>query len=506
MGLAEMGASPESLSLETPIYLVSSDLPGSGSTTVAELLAARVASYTERDDTYMVSIGAEIRKKMALASEADLHTSEKAGAVPHDPHAFDLQFYEEALHHNIAVVEGKKATTVGADLIGLRRPIVTVDLSSSPFNSAVRVMRREGIDLAGIIRDPGALFPYVMKILDRASYLKKLGSDAPEAVRAPAYRSYTFDSAGLLPEEIVGQITGNRPWESRAPQWEFSALRTMVTRLVALDMTLKIPSLDHAHFAHNFERLKYQIETLENNNNPYALASVRENIRTAYTNAVFALLIKAMPRFFRDPQGNPVSDKISHQWTPEYYKLANMWPTLKVFLKDKTVLDPFAGAGTFMSLLAARGVPKRVTYADISYPGGQKLNGSDFVYDPAMNVAMLAMLFDELPSWYKPHCAQVIAGNVTANAIQLPFADNSFDLIAGDPPYGKNLKDGDYELFLKMLPELNRVAREGGIFMVPDMWTPRIANSGYWYEQLTSDLSQGRSNFPVSAVYIPKQV
>ena len=129
---------------------------------------------------------------------------------------------------------------------------------------------------------------------------------------------------------------------------------------------------DGAHFRENIDAVAYNLtERLYATLNAPALEDIRGNIRNMLTHATFALLLKKMPRFIRHRLTNAVElDTASQKWTPEYYKMMVGWQTIKSWLKDKSVLDPFAGAGTFVNVLTARGVVKKATFGDISYVGG----------------------------------------------------------------------------------------------------------------------------------------
>lgn len=499
-----------------PIYLVSSRVPGSGSTTTAHMLAQALGDKYEMEP-FFVSIGAEIRKLQSSTGEADLRKNEDAGPTPRDPNMFDVQFYDAALDHKISVVEGKKATSTGRKIIGDKRNTVTIDLVAPPLVSAVRVMRREGHDIDSVIRNPGSLLEYMAKLQERTAFLEAMQSTSSDL--PPAIDSSTFDTSRMCPQEIVGEILGVRDWEKSVPQWEIEALKKVESRLFQLSRVVSSHPLDRTHFEHNHGRLGYQIDLLDHNKNPYAMAGLRSSVHTALVHSMFSIMLKTTPRFFRRElatqdnnaifprqSSEHIVDQMSQAWTPEYYKIANVWPTLKVLLKDKRVLDPFAGAGTLMTTLAARGIPTSIVYGDWCYPGGHMLQNTEYKYDPRMNIAMTSALFDELPSWYKPLCDKTIMGYVASDARELPYPDNTFDYIAGDPPYGKNLKEGDLELFLTMLPELNRVSKFGGIYLFPKNWLPNLDEKGVVYETLYDDLSNRQSNLPVSVILISKLV
>lgn len=86
----------------------------------------------------------------------------------------------------------------------------------------------------------------------------------------------------------------------------------------------------------------------------------------------FGANYKRYSRFFIDHGGNLSVDNRSQRWTPEHYKIAEAWPIFSTLLKDKTILDPFAGAGTLVNLLASREIPKEVYMTDLSYEDGRE--------------------------------------------------------------------------------------------------------------------------------------
>lgn len=207
-----------------------------------------------------------------------------------------------------------------------------------------------------------------------------------------------------------------------------------------------------------------------------------------------------MPRFFQDANGNSRLDEKSHKWTPEYYKIAEGWPFLSSKLKDKKILDPFAGAGTFMYLLAARNIPKHVAMTDKCFPGGSPIDDDGNFYAPQLNRDMASILFDDLPSWYKPDFSNVQVMDAS-DSRHIDVKDKSLDYIVADPPYGKNC-EGGIGLLLGNLAEFNRVAKEGSILLVPLDWKKQIRDAGYELEELTGDVSRGTSGFPVCYVHV----
>jgi len=111
------------------------------------------------------------------------------------------------------------------------------------------------------------------------------------------------------------------------------------------------------------------------------------------------------------------------------------------------------------------------------------------------------LLFDDLPSWYKPDL-NVADGYVTSDARALPFADDSVDYIFTDPPYGKNLNHAGIGTFYGSISEMNRVSRIGSMVLIPVSWLSELDEAGIVYTQLTKDVSKGTSNFPVCYVML----
>jgi len=212
-------------------------------------------------------------------------------------------------------------------------------------------------------------------------------------------------------------------------------------------------------------------------------------------------MMKNTPRFFRNPEGKVLIDDKSQTWTPEFYKIAEAWPIMTRMLKDKVILDPFAGAGTLANLLASRGIPSKIYVSDIAYEGGVPLDDEKSVYATDLNRQMYEVLFDDLPSWYKPNHS-AIQEPITADVRNIPLFDKSVDYVVTDPPYDKNHKGGGVELLMSALGEMTRVAKRGCILLVPEHWLPILEKEGYNIRQMTKDVSNGISGFPTCYIFI----
>jgi len=234
---------------------------------------------------------------------------------------------------------------------------------------------------------------------------------------------------------------------------------------------------------------------------PRGIETVRADLRKTIIDAWSSIMMKNTPRFFRNPEGKVLIDDKSQTWTPEFYKIAEAWPIMTRMLKDKVILDPFAGAGTLANLLASRGIPSKIYVSDIAYEGGVPLDDEKSVYATDLNRQMYEVLFDDLPSWYKPNHS-AIQEPITADVRNIPLFDKSVDYVVTDPPYDKNHKGGGVELLMSALGEMTRVAKRGCILLVPEHWLPILEKEGYNIRQMTKDVSNGISGFPTCYIFI----
>ena len=135
------GMSLRDLAGQNPVYLISADLPGCGASTLSEGIEARLQE-DGYDKPHVLSIGQILRKKLGVSNEAEMAAKLKE---INDPHSFDPDFYGNLPSDRPCIIEGKLATTVGPQYIdGRTRPVIKLDLTSTPLVSAKRVTQREG--------------------------------------------------------------------------------------------------------------------------------------------------------------------------------------------------------------------------------------------------------------------------------------------------------------------------------------------------------------------------
>lgn len=489
---------------QNPVYLISADLPGCGSTTLTRGIAENI-SVEYGIEPHVVQIGAALREALGVTNEVELQ--ERLKEI-NDPHAFDPQFYGDLPDDRPCIIDGKLATTVGPQYIDLgSRPVVSIDLTSQPLVSAKRVLQREGHQFSDIFRaeDKGAVLLGRLAMIDRrASHDKDLrGKIESEDPSLEGLMHYKIDTSKASTSEIIEYFTGTADFADRVPDWEFQALKETLATLAHLHIMLdgKVHPNDVTHFEHQFESIRFNMDRLGVMTHPTGIESVRNDLKKAITDCWFGLMMKEAPRFFSDARGEVTLDTESQNWTPEFYKIAEGWPVLSTLLKDKQILDPFAGAGTLINLLVARNIPESAILSDIAFSGGRPVDKEGHTYLPVLNNQISQLLFDNLPSWYKPDFSP-IKGHVTANANKLPIKEDAIDYVVADPPYGKNCAAGGIGLLLGSITEFNRVAREGSILMVPVEWVSEIEAAGHNVKLLTKDVSRGHSKLPVCYILI----
>lgn len=495
-----------------PVILISARLPGSGSSTMAHSLADHITKQTNTEPGVLY-FGQELRKQLGVTNDDELVA--RLREIP-DPTVYDEPIYTGLPKGAAQIVEGKYATVAGP-LHVKDRPVVSIDLTSNPLVSAKRVLQREGVDLIDLLSNtsPDEFLQRLLQITKRAGFEQGQRSRVQEASQEiptnPNHLQLTFDTSRHLPEEIIGYLNGSCPELGTAPNnvkdWELKALETTQAKLASLGVHQhrQMHPNDLRHFEYQLEAIRYNMDRLSITLDPDGVAKLREDIKHAITDAWYGMMMKKVPRFFVDTETDGIAfDTISQHWSPQYYKLAEAWPILSTALKDKSVLDPFAGAGTMMNLLIARGIPSQALYSDIAYPGGATLQDTSYNYLPTYNVVASQLLFDNLPSWYRPDFSPVL-GHVTADAKALPLKDEAVDIVFSDPPYGKNLNDGSLEFMIECLPELMRVSKEGAILMIPMKWLNGLQESQVPFRQLTQDVSHGVSHFPVCYIKIDKE-
>lgn len=483
------------------VVLVSASGAGCGSTTVARLLRDKLGTEAQ-----IVLVGERVRELCNIRSELDAQELDGVPALGN----FDDQIYTNLDSNVPVVVEGKHATAVGPQVIDGKRKIYALNLTAPTEVTAARVLRREGIGLVDLILHPQRIVDYLTMINKRNEHIRAQIAEErrPDSLQS----SNVVDTSLFHPEEVVSYIFQDDSWLVRSPKWEIEALRQKILQLqsIFLDHRIEKELRDLQHFRINIEALEYQlIHRLCVTTNAPGLAEIRAEIRSRLQGAIFSLLIKKIPRFFvrqAEQDGEQLMERqidlCSQKWTPEYYKLAISWPTLKTILQDQELLDPFAGSGVLAHVLSAHGIPKSLVCADLSYPGGLTLNDTDYYYDPQLNTHMMRIMFDDLPSWYKPEGIRNKSMFVTHDANQLPFPNRAFDMIVTDPPYGFNLNDGGIEFFVTVLPELLRVVRKGCLLIVPQAWLNELDKRGVNFDLLVNDLSNGSSHHPTVLIYI----
>jgi len=508
---------------EYPVFLISADLPCCGSTSIAERIGQQVLSLGF--DVEAINVGKIIRGKLGVNNEVELGQSIKS---VYSMTEFDPEIYGKLPADKVCVVDGKFATTVGPYYIDPQRPVYSVDLTSNLLTSTKRNLGREGTPLMELLtEDASVLLKRYDLLLKRAAHennMRRLIRVATEAAISaeptlplifkadgPELKTETpiepvavrINTNSMCKEEILAYFSGN-PEDTKfkhVPTWELNALRDTLATLNYLKVIFdgKTHPSDRQHFNYQFEFARYNIDRLKTTLHTDGISAIRLDIKKALVDCWFGLMMKQVPRFFEDVDGNISLDEVSHAWTPEYYKVAEAWPVLKTMLKNKNILDPFGGAGTLVNLLAARGVIKSAVLSDIAYLGGQPIDNHGHTYATELNAQMSHVLFDNLPSWYKPNL-DIIEKRVTANSMDLPFDDDSFDYIVTDPPYGKNHDSGGIGLTIGSLREFERVTKLGTIMLLPMQptdWAKQISAAGYKVDLLTGDVSGGQSGYPV---------
>lgn len=509
--------SPEFQSPETfrdfvdrnPVYLVSADLPGTGSSSLVRQIAERLDgvladSRGDGTETHVMSIGEALRQKLGVTNDAEMNAA--LSRIP-DPKEFDRTLYGDLPDDRPCVVDGKLATAAGPQFLTGDRPIVAIDLTSQPLVSTRRILRRQRYTFDEFFRpgDGGQnLLAQLALVNGRASHDNGMRDDINAGVDyGERVQRFTADTSRYSIQELVEMFTEGGDFRNHVPDWELDAITETMRSLshVHLGVEPNVHRNDLAHFRHQFDTIRYERDRLSVMRHPEAIAKVRANLKDAIVDCWSGLMMKEAPRFFSDTSGTPVLDTESQRWTPEFYKIAEAWPVLSTVLKDKDILDPFAGPGTLMNLLAARDIPSSIRMSDIAYEGGRPINNQGHTYLPELNRQMFELLFDDLPSWYKPNFGTILEYK-TASAQQLPFEDDSVDYIVADPPYGKNHDSGGVGLLVGSMREFGRVARMGSLLMLPMPFIREVEQAGHEVTRLTGDLSRGQSGYPVAYVSV----
>lgn len=496
---------------DNPVILISANLPGCGASTLAEMLGEQI-SADMGVNAHTRYIGQELRRLHGANNDEELRA---ILSKIDDPEKYDAEIYAGLPTDVPCIFEGKLATTAGPKFLeDPERPIIAVDLVSRSLFSAKRISTREGALMADLFSETpeDGLLEKLQGVQERAAHdnglRQRLGGTAAKA-EVLNVTEHTFDTSKMSAREVIDVLTGSTERLDHVPEWELKALMDTLKTLTILGLETRASMLpqDRTHFEHQLESIGYHIDRLGMTLNAQGLEQIRADLKKSIIDCWFGLMLKKTPRFLEEAESGDISyDTVSHKWSPEYYKIAEGWPTLSTMLKDKVVLDPYAGAGTLMNLLVARGIPKQAILSDISYPGGDTVDGNGH-YSPILNAQAAQILFDELPSSYKPDFDPII-GYVTADARELPYVDDSVDYVFADPPYGKNKPGAGMGVVFGSLAEFNRVAREGSILMVPTSWVDEIEGAGYSVKQLTGDVSGGKSGLPVCYVLVeaPKSI
>ena len=491
------------------IILISAQGAGSGSTTLAYEIQRKFKKTTSKQ-VDLILIGKRVRDM------ADMHNETSAAGFDKVPPVkdFDSQIYGDANQHNgPVIIEGKHETSVGPNFLsGRETDIYPINLYVNDFISATRVLRREGAQLADLVLYPEKIIAYLSMIQERNSHIKSQVQDFSSFHIESTKRRNKVDTSVYSPQEIANIMFGDNSWLYSAPEWEIDALVKVITQLkqLQLDPRIQLEFKDLPHYQTNILAVEYNLtQRLAITKNQVGLAEIRKEIKNRLLEATFALLIQKIPRFFtkhqqRDGDHEITIDECSRKWTPEYYKLANIWPTLKSMVKGKTIIDPFAGSGVLINVIQSLELPESVTLADLSYPGGHTLNHTGHFYNPKLNSDMIKVMFDELPSWYKPNFVDRNSLFTTHDAQKMPFENRQFDLVVSDPPYGDNLKDGGIEFFIETLPEILRVTKEGAILIIPKKWIPILLEQKMRFDLLVEDMSGGNSKKPTVMIFAPK--
>jgi len=424
------------------------------------------------------------------------------------PQDFDRKIYESLPTDRPRIVNGELATTLGPHYLDPNRPIICIGLSSEPVIAAKRILEREGSTLADIFRgNPPVILGQLALSAARMRDAEEARARAADIARPDGSNVFRFtaDTSKFSAQELIEHFSGNGDFRQYVPEWEYRGIQDTLATLTDLRAKLgdKVHRIDVTHFNYHYEAIKYNAERLRVVLYPEAIAEVRATLRKAITDCWFGLTMKETPRFFADQNGNVKLDTESEAWTPHFYKIAEAWPVLSTILKDKHILDPFAGAGTLANLLMARDIPASVVMSDLAYQGGSPVDAAGHTYLPNLNSQAARLVFDSLPSWYRPDFSP-LKEYVTADARHLPFADKSFDYVVGDPPYGRRHPTGGVELMLSMLDECDRVARNGSVFLVPFEWPGQIEQAGYKVARLTNEVSRGQSKHPVCYIRVTK--
>lgn len=495
-----------------PVLLVSATMPGCGATT----LVNRIGESIRRlglPNPEVIQVGQQIRERLGVVNEDQL--ADRLGEVG-DPNIVDRAIYCGLPDDRICIVDGKLATTTAPLHLPNGRPFVAIDLKSDLLTSAKRVLEREsGVTTERLLTTEASMLVSRLALLSaRADHDNSMRGQVKSEAEGPKPDfPISINTNSMSMDEILEYFSGDPKsthFEDYVPDWEIEAVRNTLASLAYLKVMFdkNTRANDRAHFDFQYQSVLYNLDRLETTLHPAGLKDIRNALRKALVDCWMGLMMKEVPRFFEDKDGNISLDTISHAWSPEYYKIAEAWPILSTILKKKSVLDPFGGAGTMINLLAARGIISSAIVTDLSYRGGEPIDDDGHTYAAELNAQMSHVLFDGLPSWYKPNM-DIVVDRFSANAQSLPIPNNSVDYIVTDPPYSKNHDSGGIGLLIGCLPEFQRVTRKGSIIMAPLKspaagvdWPAQISNAGFPVEKLSKDISRGQSGFPMCYIKV----
>ena len=283
---------------------------------------------------------------------------------------------------------------------------------------------------------------------------------------------------------------------------EIKVLKKFTEKLKKNSLKLYFDKRDKNLFSVNLPKLIFLINQLTEI--PKAKrVFLREKIRWNLNRIIFSMYLKTAPRYLQN-NNKVIADHISQSWTLEYYRIDPVLSKLNKLIKNQTILDPFAGSGNDMNLIASFCKPKNIICSDISYMGGKYIPETKYFYYPKLNRNEIDKIYNNLPDYYRPHLARIIKKYKVADAINLPYKNEHFDWIVTHPPFGINYKPGGVEYLLTFLPELLRVSSKGIIFSAIVNWIKIIKKHYKNVIDLTGDVTKGNSKYPSCFLMIKK--
>lgn len=266
---------------------------------------------------------------------------------------------------------------------------------------------------------------------------------------------------------------------------------------------LKFPTdpRDEAVFNSVYKKLTALINSLSKTSQS-ELNELRQNIRWQLNRAVFSIYLKTAPRYFQDINGRQVVDKLSYAWCMDYYGIDPVLKKLAQLIRNQNILDPFAGSGTDMHLVAAFCQPHSITCSDFSYAGGQYVPGTRAFYFPEKNRDEIDKIYRGLPLWYQPRLSLIMKQYKYSDAKELPYKNKAFDWVVSYPPFGIKYRLGGVDYLLKYLPELLRVSSRGVFFPALLTWKNSIKQKYPYCRDLTGDTTKGKSKYPLCFILI----